>query len=168
MYPLVEQTLSLFDVAKHWQRVINARVDKWDVHEVLHRAWWQGEFEVAALSADDSLRRKALMLMRELPPPSQNNRGIVFYEHENELPPAAIWHGDELEEIDYRHRIRLPADPASWTEAVVSEACEALAEVPPGESPRHHPGAFVGGADRPRPVCGLVRPDGLGSALLLV
>ena len=68
------------------------------------------------------------MIMRELPPEDQG--GIVFYEHEDELPPATIWHGDELEVVDYRSRIRLPVDPASWTETEITEACDTLAKVP--------------------------------------
>ena len=129
MYPLNEQILRLLAVAEHWQRCIPARLDKWDVQKELHRAWWQGEFELGALSADESLRWKALMFMRELPPTSPDSMGVVFYEREDELPPAEVWHGDVLETLDWRWRIRLPVDPARWTEAEVTQACETLAEV---------------------------------------
>ena len=164
MYPRAEQTLSLLDVAEHWQRVMPARVDKWVVREVLHRAWWQGAFEVGDPS--ESLRRKALMIMRELPPEEQ--RGIVFYEHEDELPPETIWHGDEVEVVDDPWRVRLPADPARWTEAEITEACNTLAKVPPEKLPRLIQGPLIGGSDRSRRVCGLVRSDGMGTTRLLV
>lgn len=107
---------------------------------------------------------------RRLPPEDQ--RGIVFFEHEDELPPVTIWHGHELE-VDCRSRIRLPVDPASWTESEITEACDTLAKVPAEKLPSLIQGPLLGvGIDRDvfAAWCDRMGWDGMGwgTALLLV
>ena len=106
------------------------------------------------------------MIMRELPPEDQ--RGIVFYEHEDELPPQRSGMAMSSRWSTTARRIRLPADPARWTEAEITEACDTLAKVPPENLPRVIQGPLLAVSDRSRRVCGLVRSDGMGTALLLV
>ena len=129
MYPLIEQTLSLHDIAEHWSRCMPQRVDKQELINVLCHALWRGKLEVGNASTGEPLRRAALAIMRAEPSPSPRSRGIVFYQREDELPPDFVEHGDRFELVDYRHRIRLSADAVNWTEAEVDEACEALARL---------------------------------------
>ena len=130
MYPRAEQTLSLVDVAEHWHRVVPA-FDKWFVREELHCAWWQGEFEVG--DPRESLRLKALMILRELPPEEQGescstSTRMSCLPKRSGMAMSSRW-------STAARRVRLPVDPARWTEAEITEACDTLAKVPAEKLP---------------------------------
>ena len=130
MLPIRKNVLPLAQIAELWSREIAGVRTAADIHAELLRAFWLGQlparFEGSAKEIGRADMLRVLNLRREHP-------GFLLVEPSDAGPSKMTKHSDGSVSVDLRRFIRLPVDPAQWTDDLVNAACEALAEVVPAD-----------------------------------
>ena len=127
MYPLADTALALHDLVEHWLKHRDDRATASDLISELLRRFWLGELPLRAPLRDQPWeRRDLLVVLRTTLPPEEVE---LLFTLEDE--PV-----DELV-IELPPRVRLPADPTTWSEAALDAAYAALAEWRSGDYTSH-------------------------------
>src|SRR5215469_12051029 len=128
MLPIRKNVLPLAQIAELWSREIAGGRTAADIHTELLRTFWLGQlparFEGSAKEIGRADMLRVLNLRREHP-------GFLLVEPSDAGPSKMTKHSDGSVSVDLRRFIKLPVDPAQWTDDLVNAACEALAEVVP-------------------------------------
>jgi hypothetical protein len=122
MYPLAEESLTLFEIARHWGRDLPQRPPREEVLQTLLDAMWKGELQATLGPGDRSTHERLLRILAD-----ESHPGMLIYDDPMSLPPNSSPTPDGGEVVDIRERIYLPRDTAAWTPEVISNACAALA-----------------------------------------
>ena len=123
MYPLVESSLSLDEIARHWRRSMKQRPRWEEVLDLLFKAVWGRDLVLRG----SSRRERPLEQLLRIASIVRTQPGILFYENEEDLPPEQTELENGSVTVDLRKRIYLPGDRSTWTSAITSAACESLA-----------------------------------------
>lgn len=127
MYPITASTLSLPDLAKHWQRSLAEQPPVLELQTQLLQAFWRGALAMSlpgvaeARSLDPRVR--VLNLCRHVP----QDAGLIVADRLEDLPTATtIANKDGSVEIDLRRRIVWPRETAQQTPGLLVAACLVL------------------------------------------
>jgi hypothetical protein len=132
MSPLSYPWLYLLPVADHWSRSDPEQGSQDDILDALIKSYWRGEIEIdtRAISSDgDHGRRLLLRMLRFITPPEHKH--LIFFEGDDEPEPDLISvyvRNDEIM-LDINARVKLPEDPADWTEDDLNKACHEMASL---------------------------------------
>src|SRR4051794_30491579 len=129
MYPLSSPRMSLFDVARHWQRDMPQRPSVSEVEAWLLQAFWRSELEATlpgvAAARDIDPRVRVLNSCRHAP----QDAGLIVVDRPEDLPPAdPIQQPDGSVLVDLRRRTIWPVKPTQQTPALLAAACAVLAQ----------------------------------------
>jgi len=124
MYPLAEESLTLFEIARHWGRDLPQRPPQQEVLQTLLGAMWKSELRATLGPGERSTHEQLLRILADV----KSHPGILIYDDAMSLPPDTVPMPDGGAVVDIRKRIYLPRDTATWTPEITSDACAALAK----------------------------------------
>ncbi|MDB5963485.1 MAG: hypothetical protein JWP59_4779, partial [Massilia sp.] len=127
MYPLTDLTLSLPDLAMHWQRSLAERPPIAELEIRLLHAFWQGTLVMTLPGVPEARhldpRVRVLNLCRHV----SQDAGLVVVERPADLPAeTTVEHADGSLTFDARQQIVWPRDAAQQTPALLAAACAVL------------------------------------------
>jgi len=122
MYPLADESLTPFEIARHWSRDLLQHPPREEVLQTLLDAMWKGELQATLGPGDQSTHERLLRILA-----AESHPGILIYDDPMSLPPVTSPTADGGVVVDMRKHIYLPRDTAAWTPEVISDACGALA-----------------------------------------
>jgi hypothetical protein len=127
MYPLIETSLTLLELARHWSRSFPERLPADELADRLLQAVWSGELLVCGEDGSAIQRERLFHMVRQTDASTMPHPGIVIYDDPSDLPPEVRILPDGGAEVSLAHRLRLPTDPSLWTPEIVADACTVLA-----------------------------------------
>jgi hypothetical protein len=127
MYPLIETSLTLLDLARHWRRSFPERPPADELTDRLLQAVWSGELLVCGEDGSVIPRERLLHMARQTGASGMPHPGILICDNPSDLPPEARNLPDGGAEVSLAHRLRLPTDPSRWTPEIVADAYALLA-----------------------------------------
>jgi hypothetical protein len=122
MYPLIDRSLALRDIARHWQRHFPERPPWEELLDTLVQAVWSGEL-LGCRSDGAPIDRKHLLQFIGRPP---SHPGIVIYRKADDLAPEKEEYADGSVSVFLGKRVYLPLDESQWTEKVITDAYATL------------------------------------------
>jgi len=127
MYPLVEDVLSLLELARHWARDVPQRPAWEEAFARLAASVWLGELEVVHRPGQLDTRRRLLEALVRL----SREQGVAIFPDARSVPDNVKPQPDGTALVDTRTFVILPKDEASWDIAVIDAACAILAKTNP-------------------------------------
>jgi hypothetical protein len=126
MYPLMDRSLGLLKVARHWRRDFPERPPLHEIVDTLLQAVWSGELLVRRNNETLMERKDLLMMIKEAASLGSGHPEIVIYEDTSIIPPEVRTLPDGSVEVDLAKRLHLPAEASLWTPNIIADACATL------------------------------------------
>jgi hypothetical protein len=140
MYPLVDASLPLLELAEHWSRSFPERPPANELTDRLLQAVWSGELLVSGEDGSAIGRDRLLQMVKQADQSALPHPGILIGDDLGALPPEVRILPAGGAEISLARRLRLPTDPSRWTSEIVADACAVLVSCRMSDfSPLIHP-----------------------------
>jgi len=127
MYPLIETSLTLLELARHWSRSFPERPPADELADRLLQAVWSGELLVCGEDGSAIERDRLLQMVGQADQSALPHPGILICDDLSAVPPEVFILPDGGAEVSLARRLHLPADASLWTSEIVDAACTVLA-----------------------------------------
>jgi hypothetical protein len=122
MFPISEVDLSFLEISDYWSREIQPPASRWELLDLLIRAWWGGE-----LFGDAPPRLEFLKKMFAKRSDKNELSGIVFTLGEEVGEPTVEWLPDGSADVDICPRVPVPSENTEvWDDASCAPAFQSL------------------------------------------
>jgi len=122
MFPISKVDLSFLEIADYWSREIQPPASKWELLDLLIRAWWRGE-----ILGDAPPRLEFLKKMFAKRSGKDELSGIVFNLEGEVGEPTETELPDGCVDVDIRPRVPVPSrNTDGWNEAECDPAFQSL------------------------------------------